>query len=443
MICPVLRRALEAPQSLFCFSQDSPSGAVTALEFASLCAGYYTYFQARGICAGDRILLSLPTSLQTLSMIWALFWMKASVGLINPKSPASALDWAINSLQPAHVFTDLPFVLPSNNLPSPLLSSDQLATFIQTSGSSGRPKWVAHALGHHFESAVGSLSQIPFGSNDRWLLSLPLHHVSGLSIFFRVLQASAALVMSSQSQIAALYRDMVQFEVTHVSMVTLQLKRFLDLKLGMPLSLRFILVGGGPVPQELLSQATALGVSCFETYGCSEAASQIMTNGQVLPHLQVQISETQTCLVKGKSLFLGYWDDGCMTCLYDENDFFDTGDIISKLDSVYSVLGRHDRQFISGGETLYPEEIEQIALESGRVSRACVVKHLDDTFGFRPVLYVSSLDNDLVNLLEYIKSRLLYFKVPFFILNLPDHFISDSGKISYVALQNYHNKQTF
>ena len=69
------------------------------------------------------------------------------------------------------------------------------ATIIFTSGSTGSPKAVVHSLANHFYNALGANEQMPLNPGDRWLLSLPMYHVSGLAILFRTLLSGAAMVI--------------------------------------------------------------------------------------------------------------------------------------------------------------------------------------------------------------------------------------------------------
>lgn len=416
----------------FCYTSE---GAVSVISFLTLVSLYFQYFSSLNFNSSTRVLVLLPTHVNTLALIWALLWGGYGVCLMNPKAP---LEEAVSFLSPVYVVDAFPNLsgfepkLPSERL----LCLDQLATFIQTSGSSGYPKWVVHSLRQHRASALASLDQIPFSFPECWLLSLPLYHVSGLSIFFRAVFSSAALALS-----ASISEGVLHFPVTHASLVSAQLLSLLD-SLTEPLSsLKFLLMGGGPVDESVFTHSFLSSVQCFTTYGCTETASQIITNHHVLPHLSIKSSSFGSLCVKGESLCLGYFFSPDLICLpLDDEGYFDTLDVFSYSHSKYHISGRLDRQFISGGENIYPEEIERIALKSGFSRQAVVVKTSDSRFGFRPVLYTDSLDSEIPLLLEYLHSHLVYFKVPVSIFRLPISFLGRNLKLSYTQVQMYHNK---
>ena len=99
------------------------------------------------------------------------------------------------------------------------------ATVIFTSGSTGVPKAVLHTFGNHYHNALGSNANIPLRPGDRWLNSLPLYHVGGLSILFRCLLAGATGALPQHG--IPLGEAIVGLGATHVSLVSTQLLRLL------------------------------------------------------------------------------------------------------------------------------------------------------------------------------------------------------------------------
>src|SRR5215210_5090569 len=126
------------------------------------------------------------------------------------------------------------------------------ATIIFTSGSTGVPKAALHTFGNHYYSALGSNANITLRPGDRWLHSLPLYHVGGLSILFRCLFAGATVALPRPG--TSLGTGIASLGATHVSLVSTQLSRLLqeDANLG---GLQAILMGGGPVPTRLVDEA--------------------------------------------------------------------------------------------------------------------------------------------------------------------------------------------
>ena len=179
---------------------------------------------------------------------------------------------------------------------------DRPATIVFTSGSTGTPKAVLHSYGNHYYNALGSNTNLLLAPGDRWLLDLPLYHVGGLGILFRSLLAGSTVVMPDQGE--PLDAVLGRYEVTHLSVVVTQLHRLLQQPESVRYpSLRYIILGGSPVPLKLLERAAARGLPVFASYGCTEMASQVattgpgsttaqrLTSGKLLPHRRLRIGE--------------------------------------------------------------------------------------------------------------------------------------------------------
>ena len=295
------------------------------------------------------------------------------------------------------------------------------ATIIFTSGSSGTPKAVLHEFGNHYYSALGSNRNIRLGRGDRWLHSLPLYHVGGLSIIFRCLLAGAAVALPKPE--TTIGRSIPDLRVTHVSLVSTQLLRLLreDASLS---GLEAVLVGGGPIDPTLVDGAAERSVPVYTSYGLTEMASQVTTTppgaplerlhtaGRVLAHREVRVSGDGEILVRGETLFAGYVRDDRTNLWLDGEGWFHTGDL-GELDAegYLKVVGRRDNLFVSGGENVQPEEVEEALCRVEGIEEAVVVPVPDGEFGARPVAFVRSNGEvgDLVSELEKLLPR---FKIP-------------------------------
>ena len=299
-----------------------------------------------------------------------------------------------------------------------------------TSGSSGSPRAVVHELSAHIVNAQGAASRIPLEPRCGWLLSLPLHHVSGFSVLIRCLLSGATIVfpdvqMPMENQIS-------HPSVTHLSVVALQLQRLLQAEAPLH-RLQSVLGGGGPFPRQLIMQAVRAGVPLHITYGMTETASQISTSekltgksphfhaGEVLPYREMKISANGEIHVKGSILALGV-----VEIQHDENlknhfriqpiadgeGWFPTRDLgILTPEGHLVVVGRKDRMIISGGENIYPEIIESILAEAPGVECAVVVGIPHDTYGHRPVAFIQGTFSS-VQLREYLSRRIERFAIP-------------------------------
>ncbi len=329
-------------------------------------------------------------------------------------------------------------------------SSDN-ATIIFTSGSTSIAKAVMHTYSNHYYSALGSSVNLPFQNGDRWLLSLPLHHIGGLSIIFRALLGGGTLVGYDKSTDIA---ETIQTQqVTHISLVATQLRKLLDAPDQLK-SLKAILVGGGFIGEDLITHALDLNLPIYKTYGMSEMSSQVtttpsnasptelQTSGKVLKYREIKITDDNEILVKGEVLALTYLN---AEMHIDSKGWFHTGDIGS-LDKTgnLTVLGRKDNMFISGGENIYPEPIEKILIQMHNFSEVSVVPKDDSKFGQIAVLFYKSTDGEEIEL-EQIKNYLLdkvqHFEIPKEIHSFPKEYQLLGIKLNRSFLKNYLNKK--
>jgi len=393
-----------------------------------------------GLAAGTRVALYLPKSAGYVVLLLALIRSGIVACPVSTRLPAggvtpllrragcSALITAggelsgevdaIEVLDPGAVLVGAPEEKATESIEVPL---DRPSTVVFTSGSTGDPKAALHTFGNHYLSAAGSNENIPLAPGDRWLHSLPLYHVGGLSILFRCLLAGAAVALTEPE--ASLGGSIHGLRATHVSLVSTQLLRLLaeDADLS---GLRAALMGGGPIPPSLVDRALARGVPVHTSYGLTEMASQVTTTppgasagelrtaGRALPHREVRVSGAGEILVRGATLFAGYLGEGGTVLPLEDGGWFRTGDLGElEADGNLTVLGRRDNLFVSGGENVRPEEIEAALSRIPGVEEAVVVPVPDPEFGARPVAFVrrSAGAGDLARALEAVLPR---FKIP-------------------------------
>ena len=326
------------------------------------------------------------------------------------------------------------------------------AVGLQTSGTTAAGKLVVHSLSTLGYNAIGANETMPLAPGDRWLLSLPLYHVSGIGIVMRAALAGACVVIDATRGLDDAIRH---HGVTHVSVVHTQLARLVasseaaDAVTG----LKGLLAGGSSLPRDLLTRARAAGLPLHVTYGSTEMGSQITTtsdpgvedgaalSGTPLPHRQVKISADGEILVRGKTLCLGYLDDGAILPCTDAQGWFHTGDMGSlTTEGELAVMGRRDSMFISGGENIYPEEVEAALLDLPGVIAAGIVPVPDAAYGARPVAVVAwhggrTLDEPAIR--EALRERLPGFKIPDRVLPWPGDYPADGLKLDRGWLRRY------
>jgi O-succinylbenzoic acid--CoA ligase len=258
---------------------------------------------------------------------------------------------------------------------------DNAAVCLMTSGSSGPPKIVGLTLASLEANARSLIQPLELHAKSRYLLSLPLYHVSGLGILFRCLLSGAKWVDHEPA--------------THVSMVPTQLLR------ASSLPYQKILLGGAPLPQ--------VAPPIHTTYGLTEMGSSVLFDHRLLNNRAIKLVNGEIYL-KGESLFLGYWKGFWERPLID--GWFQTGDLASEKEGLFTILGRKDRMFISGGENIHPETIEQALLESG-AQFAYVVPVPDPLFGNRPVAFIQGTLKKGLETLPKFMHPIAFFPAPF------------------------------
>lgn len=317
---------------------------------------------------------------------------------------------------------------------------DAPATILATSGSSGEPKRVVHALAGHLTNARGSASKLPLRPGCGWLLNLPIYHVSGLSVLFRCLNEGAAILLPAPNAVEATWRDP---RVTHASVVSTQLRRLLDQGIDLK-PLRAVLAGGGSFAPELVNRAIAAGYPIHLTYGMTEAGSQITTTARLTEpaddfsagtpnrEMEVRLAETGEVQIRSQALCLGYQEEnGVIRSARAPDGWFQTRDAGHRDRSGQLwITGRLDRLFISGGENIHPEAIERELEACPEVARAVVLPLNDETFGHRPVAFVQwkqSAAEPAVR--EILAKRLPKFMQPTCFLEWPREVDSQGAKL--------------
>jgi O-succinylbenzoic acid--CoA ligase len=399
--------------------------------------------------AGERVAIISANRVEYPILLTALWRMQAVACPVNPLFPEETIVKFLKKIKCRKVidFSEKPALCDSpavtrislddissfhnvnqSSVREWSLRLEQDATIIATSGTTADPKAVLHSFGNHYFNALGSNENIPVEPGDRWLLSLPLYHVGGLAILFRVMLGGGAVVLTDRK--ADLCETIIRHKVTHLSLVATQLYRLVQGRFssGGIRRLKTVLVGGGTVPRPLIEQAHEKNLPLFTTYGLTETASQVtttqpgapldklFTSGRCLKYRQVRIGRDSEILVKGDTLFRGYVEGDTVSLPLGSDGWFHTGDLGVMDDSGYlTVIGRKDNMFISGGENVYPEEIESALTLLEGVTDAVVVPVEDDEFGHRPAVFIRTVDDKPVGketLVRDLGRHLPRFKIP-------------------------------
>lgn len=287
--------------------------------------------------------------------------------------------------------------------------ADVPVAVMHTSGTTAAPKPVVLTHGNFLASALGSAVALGLDEAERWLCPMPLTHVGGLSIPIRSAIYATTAVLHGRFDTEAVLSELMDpgRRITLVSLVPTMLARLLDAGLESPPTLRWALLGGGPIAAPLLDRARAAGVPVAPTYGMTEACSQIATFGWALPGVDVASAEDGELLVRGPIVSSG---------ALSEDGWLHTGDL-GRFGERFrlEIIGRKSDTIVTGGENVAPAEVEAALLEHPAVADAAVHPRPDAEWGEAVVATVVLRDGRQVapeELRAHCAARLAGFKVP-------------------------------
>ncbi len=424
--------------------------------------------RARGLEAGDRVVVLSHNREELLPALFAAWRLGIVWVPLNARLPAVELAPLCERAAPKLVLAEdalvdrLPGAVSLQALAAepgealedaPSLAPSVDAALLFTSGTTGAPKGARLSRGAFIAGARASLENLGLGPGG-WLLCMPLFHVGGLAMALRAHLDGVPLVLLEKFEAARVHTALHQARPSFLSVVPTQLRWLLDhSEAPPPASLRAVLVGGGPAPGELLERARGCGWPVLQTYGLTEACSQVATErpgeadgssaGPPLPGYELRIVEGEV-QVRAPSLLTGYLPPH--EAPFTEDGFFRTGDL-GELDERgrLRVLSRRLDLIVTGGENVYPPEVEAVLSSHPEISDAAVVPVPDDTWGQAAVaLWAPRNGNGAPGLAEWCRQRLAGFKVPRHFIAVPSVPRNATGKVDRArarALAESHVRQ--
>ena len=386
----------------------APERRLTWAELHDAAAGAATTLVQRGVRPGDRVALALPAGADFAVALHAVLLLGASV---LPVDLRLAPDERATRIAAAGHLVDAPLP-PGDGTVAPVAPGDDaVALAVHTSGTTSAPKLVALSWGNVTANALGSAIALGFDRGERWLCPLPLTHVGGLMVLLRsLIYGTTAHLLPAPFDAERATAALLEERVTLASLVPTMLARMLDAGLREPPALRAVLLGGAPSDPALLDRAAAAGVPVAQTYGLTEACSQVTTSepgepstaGWPLPGVHVALAEDGEILVSGPTVAGG----GTLR----------TGDL-GRLDERgrLTVIGRKADTIVTGGENVAPAEVEAVLLAHPAVAEAGVFARPHPEWGeavTARVLLRSGARADAAELREFCAERLAGFKVP-------------------------------
>lgn len=445
---------------------------VTFQELYDCSIEYASKLRSKGIQYRDAVGILMGNRFEMVVTIHALMHIGAKIVLHNIRLTSEELSWQFQDADLKWIITEEKYAnkvaethshyaatIMVEHIPSMKRSVEveivqefdlnKTATIMYTSGTTGNPKGVMQTYGNHWWSAVGSMLNLGLHEGDTWLCVVPMFHISGLSILFRSVIYGITIIVHEQFDEEEANLAIQEHKVTIMSVVTAMLNRMI-VKLGdrvYPPTFRCMLLGGGPAPLSLLETCKEKAVPVFQTYGMTETASQIVTlspeysldklgsAGKALFPSQLEIhidshvasaNEIGEIVVKGPNVTKGYANRQDATEAAFNNGWFKTGDIgYLDEDGFLFVVDRRSDLIISGGENVYPAEIEAVLMKHEAVFEAGVTGIEDEKWGQIPVGFVVVHESSYVKedeLQAHCRNHLASYKVPkniFIVKELP------------------------
>lgn len=301
------------------------------------------------------------------------------------------------------------------------MNRDDIAVIMNTSATTGKFKSVPIRWEQIISHVEASSQTLGINEEDNWLVILPIFHISGLSIIFRNLYNNTQITIIPKFVEEKVLELINKSTINTISIVPTMLKKiYKQIHYN---SLRVILLGGEFIPDDLIKQCIKQKLPIYKTYGMTETTSQSTTFsvldypdkfgavGKPLPGVKVLIKNTDKNGVgeihlQSPMLMRGYLGQK------DIIGFFNTEDVgYVDSDGFLYVLNRRKDIIISGGENIYPKEIEDLLYKMPEVVECAVVAEKDDIWGQIPVLFIVSYlsKSEIIN---YLSGIIAKYKIP-------------------------------
>lgn len=433
---------------------------------------------ARGVSRGDRVCGLFRNSVEFFELFFATCKLGAAIAPFNYRLSPSELSYLQEDIDPTIFFYEGVFEETVADLPAEdvemvrigeaegdaRIDADDWAAFydnstdevavsdgfddpaviLYTSGSTGRPKGVPISHKNLFFSSVSYLVDTELDSTDVTVTSAPIFHVGGLNIFtLPLLHTGGTVILQQEFVPEETWQIMADYDVTKMFAVPTMLNTMIGVDDWQEYSLdalELIVGGGEPVPTELKEALDDIGVPCVAAYGLTETTDGSLIlrpehamdkapkcNGKTFTHVDAKVvndsgeecppGEAGELLHRGPTVTDGYLGLPEKTAeTWDEDGWFHSGDIAEvDEDGFYHIHGRMDNMIISGGENIYPTEVEEALYSHDDVVEVVVFGVPDEQWGQVVKAVISTVDDEPIpqeELSVFLEDRLARFKHP-------------------------------
>ncbi len=437
--CPVATAAEREPDDLaISFGNQN----FTWAQADALTAGAAKALLELGVKAGDRI------AIRTLNRPEVAWWwfgatrIGATLVPINARLTDAEIVPLLERVQPRVSLGELPNARALDVQPATSnaveLDDEQVIVGLFTSGTTGVPKLIELTQANFRANAEANALRLGGSFEQRWFGVLPLFHIGGLAMLYRCAVYGASLVLDTAFD-AQRACDALDRGVTHLSLVPTMLDRVIEARGEKPFTgVKAALIGGGPMTSAQLARARRSGIPVLQTYGLTEACSQVTTEspedadgqsaGTPLHGVEVRIINSDAdgvgeIEVRGPTIAKGL------------GEWLHTKDL-GALDSRgrLKIYARRTDLIVSGGENVYPAEIEAALREHPGVHDVAVMGRDDERWGQVPVAVLVTTETSDEALVAWSKARLAGFKVPRAWVRVESIPRNATGKVDRAAL---------
>jgi acyl-CoA synthetase (AMP-forming)/AMP-acid ligase II len=319
-------------------------------------------------------------------------------------------------------------------------SDDDLLFIMYTSGTTGLPKGVMHSHNTTQWASLTGLITADVRWNDRYLICLPLFHVGALNPLISTFHKGGTAVIMAQFDPVGIWEAFSQEKITVTLAVPAMLNFMLqtyDPSIHDLSSLRWVMSGAAPVPATLIEKYAEMDIEIHQVYGLTEsggpacliapdeAVARAGSTGKAFFHTDIAVVDAEgkpvgagepgEVLVRGPHLMVGYWNRPEATAETIVDGWLHTGDIASvDAEGYVYIQDRIKDMIISGGENVYPAEIENVIAGHAGVTEVAVIGQPSAKWGESPLAVVVKSDPSLgaEEILDYCKGKLAPFKMP-------------------------------
>ena len=324
------------------------------------------------------------------------------------------------------------------------VAGDEVAVIMYTSGTTGRPKGAMLTHGNLFWNNVNGLHAMDFATSDVTLVCAPLFHIGGLNVTTLMTWQKGGEVLLLRSFDAGQVLDLIprygvstMFGVPAMFLFMSQHPRFDEADLT---SIRFLVCGGAPVPEPLIKLYNGRGITFLQGYGLTETApfalllpaeraldkvgsagiAPIYTEVSLIDEDGHTVTEPMArgeICIRGPNVMKGYWNRPHATAqAIDDKGWFHSGDVgYADEEGYVYVVDRVKDMVISGGENVYPAEVETVLYDHPAVAEVAIIGLPDERWGEAVVAVVVPKEGDevtLEGLRDFAGERLARYKLP-------------------------------